>query len=86
VSALVAEVYPAGFVEGDGGAERLRVQGKWERDEKGREALILRLVFGQGVDAAAFGKAVKGVEKVGKRKRWIGGKDGVGHRVEVVLV
>lgn len=86
VSALVSEVYPAGFVEGGDAAERLGIQGKWERDEKGRSALILQLSFGQGVDAAALGKAIKAVEKVGKKKRWIGGKDGSGHRVEVIVV
>jgi retrograde regulation protein 2 len=73
-------------VEDGAGAERLRMQGKWERDEKGRSALILQVSFGQGIDAEAFSKAIKGVEKVGKRKRWIGGKDGVGHRVEVIVV
>jgi retrograde regulation protein 2 len=86
VSALVSEVYPAGFVEDGAGAERLRMQGKWDRDEKGRSALILQVSFGQGVDAEAFSKAIKGVEKVGKKKRWIGGKDGVGHRVELIVV
>jgi retrograde regulation protein 2 len=83
VSALVSEVYPAGFVEED--ADRLRIQGKWDRDEKGRSALILQLSFGRGMDAAAFGKSIKGVEKVGKKKRWIGGRDGSGHRVEVIM-
>jgi len=84
VAALVSEVYPAGFVED--GEDRLRIQGKWDRDEKGRSALVLQVCFGQGMDKAAFGKAVKAVEKVGKKKRWIGGKDGDGHRVEVVVV
>jgi len=83
VSALVSEVYPAGFVQEDAG--RLRIQGKWDRDEKGRSALILQLYFGQGMDAAAFGKSIKAVEKVGKRKKWIGGRDGSGHRVEVII-
>ena len=84
VAALVSEVYPAGFVED--GAERLRILAKWDRDEKGRSALILQLSFGQGVDAKALGKSIKAVEKVGKKKKWIGGKDGSGHRVEVIVV
>ncbi|GAB7323298.1 hypothetical protein MBLNU13_g05773t1 [Cladosporium sp. NU13] len=86
VSALVSDVYPAGFVEDGAGAERLRILAKWDKDEKGRSALILQLSFGQGVDAAALGKAIKAVEKVGKKKKWIGGKDGSGHRVEVIVV
>jgi retrograde regulation protein 2 len=78
-------MYPAGFVE-DGGADRMMILAKWDRDEKGRSALILQVSFGQGVDAAALGKAIKAVEKVGKKKKWIGGKDGSGHRVEVIVV
>jgi len=89
VAALVGEVFPAGFVEGPGGgADRLRFQAKWDRDEKGREVLGLRVSFGAGLDGAddAFGKVVKGVEKVGKRKRWVGGRDGAGFRVDVTVV
>lgn len=84
VAALVAEVFPAGFVAED--ADRLRMGAKWSRDEKGRSALVLSVAFGEGLDETAFGKAIKGVEKVGKRKRWIGGRDGFGHGVEVVVV
>jgi retrograde regulation protein 2 len=88
VAALVGEVFPAGFVEGSGGADRLRFQAKWDRDEKGREVLGLEVLFGAGLNGAddAFGKVVKGVEKVGKRKRWIRGRDGAGFRVDVRVV
>lgn len=81
VAGLAAEVFPAGFVDEDAG--RLRVQTAWERDDKGRATLAVRLSFGEGLDVGAFGKAVKAVEKVGKRKRWVGGRDGSGHRVDV---
>lgn len=81
VSALVAEVFPAGFVVED--EDRLQVRAKWDRDEKGRVTLTLKLTFGRDMDAGAFGKAIKAVEKVGKKKRWIGGKEGSGHRVDV---
>jgi retrograde regulation protein 2 len=84
VSALVSEVFPAGFVEVD--SARLMIEAEWNRDDSSRTILMLRLSFGQGIDAAAFGKAIKSLEKVGKRKRWIGGRDGSGHRVEVVVV
>lgn len=84
VSALIADVYPAGFVGED--PDRVRLVAQWDRDEKGRSALVLQIVFGQGIDTAAFGKTIKAVEKVGKRKRWIGGRDGAGHRVEVSVV
>lgn len=81
VAGLVAEVYPAGFVAED--EARLRVQAAWDRDEKGRPALALKLSFGDGVSVTTLGKLIKSVEKVGKKKRWIGGKDGSGHRVDV---
>jgi len=93
VAALVGEVFPAGFVEG--AADRLRLQAKWDRDEekKGRVMLALEVSFGAGlVDGpggavdGAFGKAIKGVEKVGKRKRWVGGRDGAGFRIDVRVV
>jgi retrograde regulation protein 2 len=94
VAALVGEVFPAGFVqEGAGGADRLRFQAKWDRDEekKGRVILALEVSFGAGLldgpggadGGGAFGKAIKGVEKVGKRKRWVGGRDGAGFRIDV---
>lgn len=81
VAALVADVYPAGFVEQD--EDRLGIRAKWDRDGKGRVTLTLELLFGKDMEAGAFGKAIKAVEKVGKPKRWIGGKEGSGHRVEV---
>lgn len=81
VAALVSEVFPAGLVED--GADRLRIQARWDRDDKGRPALILQLSFAPAMDAAAFSKAIKAVEKVGKKKRRI---DGSGHRVEVIMV
>ncbi|KAM0719114.1 hypothetical protein Q7P37_005019 [Cladosporium fusiforme] len=81
VAGLAAEVFPAGFV--DEAAGRLSIQTAWERDDKGRSMLAVRLSFCEGLDAGAFGKAVKAVEKVGKRKRWVGGRDGSGHRVDV---
>lgn len=84
VSALVADVYPAGFVGED--PDRVRLGARWDRDEKGRSALVLQIAFGRGIDTTAFGKAIKAVEKAGKRKRWIGGRDGAGHRVEVSVV
>ena len=86
VAALVGEVFPAGFV--DNAANRLKLRAKWERDEKGREVLGLEVSFGGGLDGAddAFGKVIKNVEKAGKRKRWIDGRDGAGFRVDVRVV
>jgi retrograde regulation protein 2 len=38
------------------------------------------------IDRALFDAEAKDIEKVGKRKRWIGGRDGAGHRVAVEFV
>jgi retrograde regulation protein 2 len=84
VAALGGEVFPAGFVEN--AADRLEFQAKWDRDEKGREVLGLEVLFGADLAPEAFEKVVKGVEKVGKRKRWVGGRDGAGFRVDVRVV
>jgi retrograde regulation protein 2 len=80
VAGLIASVYPAGVVSG---AERLRLSTKWDTDDKGRPLLVLRAVVSADVDDEVFGVEAKAIEKVGKRKRWIGGRDGIGHRVEV---
>jgi retrograde regulation protein 2 len=45
--------------------------------------LVLRAAVSGDVDDEVFGVEVKAIEKVGKRKRWVGGRDGIGHKVEV---
>ncbi|SMR55905.1 unnamed protein product [Zymoseptoria tritici ST99CH_3D1] len=80
VAGLIASVYPAGVVAG---AERLKLSTKWDNDDKGKPLLVLRAVVSSDVDDEVFGVEAKAIEKVGKRKRWIGGRDGIGHKVEV---
>ena len=74
VAALIGEVYPAGAVK----EERLKLDAKWEGD-----LLVVDLAFGKGSDKDALGKAVKGIDKVGKKKNWIGGKEGWGIKIDV---
>ncbi|KJY02346.1 retrograde regulation protein 2 [Zymoseptoria brevis] len=80
VAGLIASVYPAGVVAG---AERLKLSTKWDNDDKGKPLLVLRAVVSSDIDDEIFGVEAKAIEKVGKRKRWIGGRDGIGHKVEV---
>jgi retrograde regulation protein 2 len=70
-----------GVVE-DGG-EGLRLKANWDRDEKGRAELLLSVTFGGEQDAVMFAKELTTVQKADKTKHWVGGKDGVGHRVTV---
>jgi len=74
IAALVGEVYPAGIVR----EERLKLVAKWEG-----ELLVVEVVFGKGVDREAFDKVVKGIEKVGKKKNWVGGKEGWGIKIDL---
>lgn len=80
VAALVASVYPAGVV---GDTDRLRLHASWQQDEKRQSVLHLKVIVTADVDVDIFEVEARGIEKVGKKKRWIGGKDGVGHKIEV---
>lgn len=81
VAGLIASVYPAGIV----GDERLSLDAKWDRDEKQRPVIVLNARISADVDGEVFGAESKAIEKTGKRKRWIGGREGIGHIVEVVV-
>lgn len=83
VAGLVAEVYPAGVVEGAEG--RVGFEMRWEKGGKGKVGLGARVGFARGV-GEGLEKEVKGIEKVGKRKRWIGGREGVGYKIDVDIV
>lgn len=80
VASLIASMYPAGAVPDK---ERLRLKAKWDLDEKRRPVLELTARTDGDVDGELLGVELKGIEKVGKRKRWIGGREGIGHRVRV---
>lgn len=81
VAALIASVYPAGIVQD----ERLSLRATWDQDEKQRPLLVLHAEISADIDGEVFGVESKAIEKFGKRKRWIGGRDGIGHRVTVVV-
>jgi len=81
VASLIASVYPAGVADEYDG--RLSFSVRWDSDEKRRSVLTVHVAFAADVEAGAHGDALREIEKVGKRKRWIGGRDGIGHRVSV---
>ena len=81
VAALIAAVYPAGITARNTG--RLAFRAAWEETEKGEREVTLRVVFGKGDQWSGFAKDVQAVEKVGKKKRWVGGRDGLGYKVQV---
>ncbi|PPJ59427.1 hypothetical protein CBER1_02419 [Cercospora berteroae] len=80
VASLMASIYPAGPLVGQ---ERLRLKAAWDRDEKQRALLRLEVGVSGDVDEEVVEHEAHEVEKVGKRKRWIGGRDGIGHRLSV---
>ena len=82
VAALVAAVYPSGIPDGLS-ERRLELSTTPGAKEEGREQISLRIGFATKDDVDVFAKEIKSIEKVGKRKNWIGGKDGVGVGIDV---
>ncbi|KAK8206890.1 retrograde regulation protein 2 [Zalaria obscura] len=78
VAGLVGAVAPAGRLE-EGEVE---VVAGWGRGKKG-ERVEVRVGFGEVGAEEVFRGEVEKVEKVGKRKNWVGGREGAGWRVEV---
>ena len=92
VGTLVGAVYPAGVVRaasGQGEGQRgtlMRFQAGWKESKKGHEIMILR-ISGLGVGGAEeYASEIEAIEKVGKKKNWVGGKDGYGYKIEVEVV
>lgn len=84
VAALVAAVFPAGVCNSQN-EDRLKVKASWQEGEKGERRLSVSVRFGSEVDSEMFCGEVKNIEKVGKKKNWVSGKDGFGYKVAVVL-
>ncbi|KAK6430205.1 retrograde regulation protein 2 [Oleoguttula sp. CCFEE 5521] len=81
VAALIGTVWPAGWKEQAG--ERLKFETTWENDKKGNAMLRVRVMLGKDISAEVLEQEIHGLEKVGKRKRWVGGRDGAGFKVAV---
>lgn len=90
VVALVGEVYPAGVVPA---VPRVEFAASWVPSLKGKGddgglgiefVVSVRAVDVMTADSVISG-SVKALEKVGKKKNWIGGKEGWGSRVNVIV-
>ncbi|KAI7183921.1 retrograde regulation protein 2 [Hortaea werneckii] len=79
VAQLIASVFPAGINQRN--KDRMSLSAKWESHKKQQSHLSLRIDMDSASNAEAVEKETNAIEKVGKKKRWIGGKDGVGHKV-----
>ncbi len=78
IAEFVGEVYPAGVV----GTERIRLSS--EISAGGR--LELRIQFlDKDLATSIYAKTIKKIEKVGKKKNWIGGREGWGLQVDVTV-
>lgn len=81
VASLIASVYPAGVV---GNQDRLDIGAKWDRDGK-HTVLALHVRISADLDEEVLRAEAHEIEKIGKKKRWIGGRDGLGHKVMVEI-
>ena len=83
VAALIAAVYPAGVSSRV--QQRLELQASSSNVENGRTQVLLRLGLSMDDAQVLFAKEIKSIEKAGKRKNWVGGRDGVGMKVIVEI-
>ena len=81
VAALIGAVYPSGR-----GDEAMTLHAEWSLSKKkGEKMLVLKTKDSNGGSLRSIlEEEVEKVEKVGKKKNWIGGKEGVGYKVEVL--
>ncbi|KAK5001481.1 hypothetical protein LTR28_012591, partial [Elasticomyces elasticus] len=73
VGRLVGSMYPAGYAP----ETRIAFEAAWTETKKGNEAigLVVRIGGADG-ETESFLKCVKGIEQMGKKKNWVGGKEG----------
>ncbi|KAI4761783.1 Ppx-GppA-domain-containing protein [Aureobasidium sp. EXF-3400] len=80
VAALIGAVYPSGR-----GDEKMGLTAIWDISKKGEKVMVLKTSDKRGKSLRGIvGEEMEKVEKVGKKKNWIGGKEGVGFKVEVL--
>lgn len=79
VAALVGAVYPSGRAQGV-----LSLGAGWGKTGKGNNLLVVRVWTVDKETGTLFADEIVKVEKTGKKKNWVGGREGCGHRVEVI--
>lgn len=82
VAALIAAIYPAGVV---GSTERIDLKSMWTKDEDAETVVRLNIALANPGAERLFEKELKTIEKVGKKKNWIGGKGGLGYKINLHL-
>jgi retrograde regulation protein 2 len=89
VAMLIARMYPAGIIMED--KPRVKISAKWAvglGKQGNKDGLMLRFAISKR-DSDTFllketmDEFVEVIEKVGKRKNWIGGKEGWGMKVKI---
>jgi retrograde regulation protein 2 len=89
---MIARMYPAGIIEK--AKPRVKVSASW-KDGVGRQrdkgGIEIKFRIQKRIDDPLMLRDTKEellrvIEKVGKRKNWIGGKEGWGMKVKVVVV
>lgn len=80
-AALIGAVYPSGR-----GAESMALHAEWSvSKKKGEKMIVLKTTDRKGGSLrSVVEEEADRIEKVGKKKNWIGGKEGFGFKVEVL--
>ncbi|KAI9808916.1 MAG: hypothetical protein M1827_007141 [Pycnora praestabilis] len=88
---VLGDVYPAGLVRDAESEEKPKIRARWQNivTKKGKDdfgiSIAVDVIYSN--DSPYSGEILAGslevMEKVGKEKNWIGGKEGWGRRVEV---
>ena len=84
IAALIAAVFPAG-ASTDKQEKRLELDFDFKSDKEERPVLTLQIALSLDYDQDFFAKEIKNIEKIGKKKNWIGGKNGTGMKITVDL-
>lgn len=84
IAALIAAIYPAG-VPGKIQSKRLALKSCRLPSDTEYGKMQLQVSFGRDLDEIMLAKEIKNIEKIGKKKNWVGGKGGVGLTIDIVV-
>ncbi|KAI4121191.1 MAG: hypothetical protein LQ347_006930 [Umbilicaria vellea] len=82
LAAIIGEVHPAGVIRE--GEERVKFRCRWGSSDKGKDILQVDVGLRERVGIAGVRPGwADELEKVGKKKNWVGGREGCGWKVDV---
>ncbi|KAL8950443.1 MAG: hypothetical protein Q9222_003511 [Ikaeria aurantiellina] len=87
VAGGIGEMFPAGVVR-DGEEDMIKVSARWDvMSGKGKNEEVIFVSISTGIKGVegALDVWIHGLEKVGKKKHWIGGKEGSGMKVKASI-